>query len=580
MLAIRLSFLVALLVAVVHAIAAYGSDAALLVAARNLLWWQCASALAGALIAASTWPFLRKRAQWVALAISPTLIVGLEISAWLVAGNFHHSLGSVLRLLAFGGAFLLPAALLFAFTRRPLQLRWMTPLQIALLVAALLLQWTISPKADEPGDRPDLALIVIDAVQVRALGHMGAPLEPSPRLDALARTGWTSDAGFSAAATSIPGHAAILFGLDVLQHRAPTNDFDLPQDLPLSLAGRLREQGYTTMGFCQNPLVSSRSGFARGFDVWWNWGEQAWLNQPAPVAMLQWPAAYLWSRASHGDRVTLTARAALPSARGPLFTFIQLLYTHHPYVDGDGWATAQRIAEIEALIEAGAISNRTSYAANEVASLYAAYLGSVAYSDRLVGEMVDLLSSRAGERGLVIVVTADHGENLAEHGDEAIAEHYGPWSTTLRVPLIVHDTRVSTKGVRGQSLSSNQHIARLLLHAADGLLPLEAEDWALRVGEELALDPAFIYSEPWLVLVDDSLKVAIDRTDLAAAPIAHRWREDFEDRQDLSGLPIIEQRWQELLELHQKMGEAGILDAPASIDPEKLEHLRTLGYID
>lgn len=96
----------------------------------------------------------------------------------------------------------------------------------------------------------------------------------------------------------------------------------------------------------------------------------------------------------------------------------------------------------------------------------------------------------------------------------------------------------------------------------------------------LELDPAFIYSEPWLVLVDDSLKVAINREDLAAPPLAHYWRRDFEDRHAVSGLPVVQQRWDELLRIHERMDEAGLFEPPASIDPEKLEHLRALGYIE
>ena len=481
--ALRLCFLVALLSVAVHAATGMGSIGDPVVAARNLLWWQIASAFAGGLLALSAWVILRGR--FLARAIAPSILIGLEISAWLVAENLHHSLAPALRLVVFAGAWILPAAAFAWIARYRPELRWMTWVQVGLVIGAIGLGFLTRRPVQEPGDRPDLALFVLDAVQARAFGHLGAPLDPSPRIDALAARGWSSDAAFASAATSIPGHAAILFGLDVLEHCAPTNDLDLPPDLPAPLAERLSERGYTTMGFCHNPLVSRKAGFARGFDVWWNWGERSWLQSPVRVALLHWPASYLWLRASDRDLVTLAARAALPDARGALFTFVQLLYTHDSYVDGDGWVNPERVARLRELIGAGELSNRTGYDDDEIAGLIASYLASVAYSDRLVGELIEWLETRAGDRGLVVVVTADHGENLAEHGDSAIAKHFGPWSTSLRVPLVVADSRVPTPGFRGTRLSSHQRVPRIFLDAADRRLPDDPETWADAVEMQL-----------------------------------------------------------------------------------------------
>jgi hypothetical protein len=576
---VRFSLFVATMIMVAHGFAGPGEIGSPAVAIRNLLWWQLATALFGGLVAGLSWRVLGRRA--IAFAIAPTVLVGLELSAWLVSENLHHTLAGPMRALAFVACWAVPAVVFWYWGHRRPRMRWMTPVQAVLVLAAILSSFMTRPPANPPDERPDLALFVLDALQVRALGHLGAPLDPSPRIDALAARGWSSLAAFSAAATSVPGHAAILYGLDVAEHGAPTNAYDLPADLPDPLAQRLGERGYTTMGFCHNPLVSRRAGFARGFDVWWNWGEHGWLQSPVVVALLHWPAAYLWARASDFDPVTLTADVALPVARGPLFTFVQLLYTHDSYVDGDGWVNPERIAHLRELLARGEISNRTGYDESEIAGLHAAYLAAVAYSDRLVGEMIERLAARAGERGLVVVVTADHGETLAEHGNDAVSRHFGPWSTSLRVPIVVADTRVSTDGARGENLASNQRIQRLLLDAADGRLPVDVpRAWADHVENALSIDPAFIYSEPWLILVDDSLKVAIDREHLTDQPLAHRWRVDFEDQEPVTDSPVIGQRVDELLGRFETMQNRGLFKELKDMDPEKLEHLRALGYIE
>jgi hypothetical protein len=574
----RIATFIALIVTLVHVAMRFPAAPDTFIAIRNALWWQVATAAVFSALATLFWVSLGKR-TWT-LAIAPALMVALELSAWLVARNYHHTLGAELKLTVFGLAWILPALLAWLFVRKKPALRFMPGVQLALFIGAVTTGIMTLDRKEQHDDRPDLALVVLDALQVRALGHMGAPLDPSPYIDALATRGWTSDAAFSSATTSVPGHAAILFGLDVAEHGARTNDFDLPDTLPASLAERLRDRGYTTMGFCHNPLVSTKAGFARGFDIWWNWGEHSWLDSPASLLLMRWPAVYLGMRASNQDMVTAHAKIATPLARGPLFTFVQLLYTHDSYVDGDGWVNAERTEHLRALIDSGEISNRTGYSDEEIAGLHASYLASVKYSDRLLGELLDQLSRQAGDRGLVVVVTSDHGENLAEHGDAAVAKHFGSWSTSLRIPLVVSDTRVKTPGVRDSRLVSHQRVPRLLLDAADLRLPLEPEAWASAVGRALQLDPAFIYSEPWLVTVDDSLKVAIDRSDLAARPIVNRWREDFEDQAPLADPELARERWEDLLARHQEMLEAGIFEPPAVIDPEKLEHLRALGYVE
>lgn len=574
----RIATLFALIVTLFHVATRIHAAPELLLAVRNALWWQVATAAVFSVLAVAFYTISGKR-NW-SLALAPTLMVGLEASAWLVAHNYHHTLGSTSRLLVFAAAWIIPAGFIWFFARRAPELRFMPGIQLALLVGAVATGLMTLDRGEHPDDRPDIALFVLDAVQVRAIGHMGAPLSPSPNIDSLAARGWTSEAAFSSATTSIPGHAAIMYGLDVAEHGARTNDFDLPDTIPASLAERLRDRGYTTMGFCHNPLVSTQAGFARGFDVWWNWGEHSWLDSPPSLAVMRWPAIYLWLRASNRDLVTLHAKLATPLARGPLFSFVQLIYTHDSYVDGDGWANEERVEQLRGLIGRGELSNRTSYPDEEIAGLLASYLGSVNYSDRLVGDLIRELEARAGERGLVVVVTSDHGENLAEHGDGAIAKHFGPWSTSLRIPLVVADSRIETGGVRDPRLVSHQRIPRLLLDAADGHLSRDPAPWANAVGQALHLDPAFIYSEPWLVLVDDSLKVGIDRTDLAARPLAHRWREDFEDQSPVEGSAAVHARWEDLIGIHERMLDAGLFEAPADIDPEKLEHLRALGYIE
>ena len=83
--AVRLSFLVAALIALVHGVAALPSGGEPALVARSLVFWQLVSAMLGGLVAIISWWILGRRARTLALAIAPTLLVGLELSAWLVS---------------------------------------------------------------------------------------------------------------------------------------------------------------------------------------------------------------------------------------------------------------------------------------------------------------------------------------------------------------------------------------------------------------------------------------------------------------------------------------------------------------
>jgi arylsulfatase A-like enzyme len=63
------------------------------------------------------------------------------------------------------------------------------------------------------------------------------------------------------------------------------------------------------------------------------------------------------------------------------------------------------------------------------------YAAEIHHTDQELGRLLDALEAEAGGRTLV-VVTADHGESLGEHG--IYYAHTGLYEPQLAVPLIVH----------------------------------------------------------------------------------------------------------------------------------------------
>jgi arylsulfatase A-like enzyme len=81
-------------------------------------------------------------------------------------------------------------------------------------------------------------------------------------------------------------------------------------------------------------------------------------------------------------------------------------------------------------VEADSIEDRSVL--NELVSHYDA---EISYVDRCVGELLDALDERGLYEDTLVVITADHGEELGEHG--VYREHWSTHDGTQRVPLLV-----------------------------------------------------------------------------------------------------------------------------------------------
>jgi arylsulfatase A-like enzyme len=94
-------------------------------------------------------------------------------------------------------------------------------------------------------------------------------------------------------------------------------------------------------------------------------------------------------------------------------------------------------------------------------SATASYDAEITFMDRQLARLVRTLDERAIAKDTVLVVVADHGEGLGDHGDH---EHgYLLSREVLRVPLIVVDPRESVPGRRTARLVSLAELYEVML---------------------------------------------------------------------------------------------------------------------
>ncbi|TMA80612.1 MAG: hypothetical protein E6J77_18195, partial [Deltaproteobacteria bacterium] len=140
-----------------------------------------------------------------------------------------------------------------------------TAVRLALLLAAL----ACACRAPDP--RPDVVVIVLDAVRADHLSAYGYARPTTPVIDALANAGVLYRRAISAGTWTVPGHASLLTGRLPTSHgayRAPggTNAATALDASVETLAERLSAAGYDTAAFLANhAYLDPAFGLSRGF---------------------------------------------------------------------------------------------------------------------------------------------------------------------------------------------------------------------------------------------------------------------------------------------------------------------------
>ena len=257
------------------------------------------------------------------------------------------------------------------------------------------------------GRRPDVVLISLDTVRADRVSAL-YPLEhrTTPNLERLAgvrfRNCW-SHAPYTSAS-----HAALLSGRyrSAIHYGVSPRYFNAPGAV---LPELLRDAGYQTVAITSGGFMGKRWGVGRGFRHFeetkdWDHGEEvgktrAWLAR--------WQAK--------------ARRRPPPGARRmpPLFLFVHTFLAHQPYVSERFGTT---------------LSDR--------------YDGDIREADVVIGMVWDELQALAAARGrdLVMMVVADHGEEMGDHGHFGLHAH-NLFGELLHVPCVFAGTGVASRTV-------------------------------------------------------------------------------------------------------------------------------------
>jgi arylsulfatase A-like enzyme len=270
---------------------------------------------------------------------------------------------------------------------------------------------------------PNIVLISIDSLRADHLGCYGYGRETSPAIDALAREGVLFENAVAQAPWTLPSHASLLTSLYARTHQATDAKLRLPAE-PATLAGELREAGYSTRAVVGGTFMQARFGLDRGFDVYDD--TQARVSHQRSHAAVTSPTTH--------ER----ALELLNGAPEPFFLFVHYWDVHYDYLppppydtkfdpDYAGSVSAQSFMKNEA-IHAGMDPR-------DLAHIVALYDGEIAWVDHHIDLLLDALSRRGLDERTIVVLTADHGDEFFEHGEKG--HMHSLYQELLHVPLLV-----------------------------------------------------------------------------------------------------------------------------------------------
>jgi arylsulfatase A-like enzyme len=280
-------------------------------------------------------------------------------------------------------------------------------------------------RADPPGDRPNVVLLVIDTARADRFSAYGDPRGTTPAFDAFARDALLFSAATSTSSWTLPSHASLFTGLYAVTHQANQETQALAGEFT-TLAEILAAEGYETAAFTSNPWISARSNLDQGFEITRVFSAADSPDPGAPHALNGAVLEWLDTR----------------SPGRPFFLFVNWIEPHALYLAPPPWqrrflpdgGTAGRDSpELFAMtrwyLEGGPA------AAQQLPRRAARYDAEIAWADALLDDLLKGLAARVPREERLTVVTADHGENLGEHGH--VDHVFSLYESTLRVPLAV-----------------------------------------------------------------------------------------------------------------------------------------------
>ncbi len=337
--------------------------------------------------------------------------------------------------------------------------------------------------------RPNIIFVILDSFRQDHVSfyNPGSPCQ-TPNLDVLASESVVFDNCYPEGLPTIPVRTCLLTGEITLVHR-PWQPL-APEDR--SVAELLRDDGYLTACFtdCYHYFKPGMN-LHRGFQTWeWIRGQEFDNYRSAPLRRLRLddyckdsftPAwrhlvetalknVEEFHTADDHYCARLTKRAGdwaeANAAQQPFFLWVDSFDPHEPWTPPEEFDryTDPDYQGKRIVLPPGGLAD-TQLSDEEIAYTRGLYAGECAYVDHYIGRFLDRLKGLGLYDDALIILLADHGHPLADHG-KFLKSGDRLYNELLKVPFMIRFPGGDHGGRRLQALASFQDVLPTLLDGA------------------------------------------------------------------------------------------------------------------
>lgn len=287
------------------------------------------------------------------------------------------------------------------------------PLFVAgLVMAAGAAAWWLWPRTQEATGGVDLGalargvsrsdlnvvLLTLDTLRADHLGAYGSADVSTPNLDQFAREGVVFEQAMTTAPLTLPAHSSIFTGQFPPRHGVRDNGGFFLGPGQVTMAEVLSAQGFKTGATVGAFVLDSKWGLDQGFEAYQD-----------DFDLTNVKAMSLASVKRPGNEVVDLALKWMEGvADQRFFSWLHLYDPHAPYESPEPFRSQNKGHP---------------------------YRGAIAFTDAQVGRVLTFLRDRGLADRTIVIVVADHGEGLGEHGEET--HGFFVYESSMHVPLIV-----------------------------------------------------------------------------------------------------------------------------------------------
>jgi arylsulfatase A-like enzyme len=437
-----------------------------------------------------------------------------------------------------------------------------------------------SPSKPPANHKMNCLFILIDDLRMDHLSCYGYYRKTSPNLDSLAAKGVRFEQAITSSSHTSASVPTIFTSLYPAAHGARVSTVTAYGLSPeqKTLTSILAQHGYITAAFIANNPFIKLSGINRGFDTYFDGNIFAKL--PTYSIFFQRIVRKFLVRDVRAENLNkIVMKWLKKNYQYSFFLYIHYMDVHYPMLP---YKEHIKLLEEQAKLDITKFKGypfRNKEDAEKLYSIISRYDGDIRYLDAHIGRLMNYLKSLALTEETLVIIAADHGEELQEHGSIGHGAHL--YDEVIRVPLIFYiPSRIQKPTIISQQVGTIDIMPTILdlldipappLIQGKSLVPLIS---GISADEERYIfggQGSFVRTTDWKLIYNKETN-SYELYDLKSDP--------YEQNNLIDTQPEIAARLKFSLAQHiKKSKKFSINPSKASFTEDITKRLKTLGYI-